>query len=1588
MPGRTLDTWTDSGSEPPDSSYQHQDSEPSIYGRHTTTLGGPLQYEPHQYEGSYGYQLQYPVTTGGGLYVDQQGPYSRGATSLEYQHYPPSPQSHLIPAQQQPRNYECATLHHSVDHHAGADALHQQQNQPVPSSTTCLEMNYGGPQQHRGVQPQRPNPRQQQAHGQLQAQSSPSVYPAPTSHYGSPVHAHLGVHTFPGSQQQWSDYSATQSRMISSPNSPSPAHTPTPPIASSGLPHSSPPPSQPVHSPPLLPPHSRTPTPTSAIPSPTPTMSGQYPAHQHHSLGPGGSSQGHSLSWGHANVANQPQAIGLHQSGRQPSNSISPQPHNFYAPPMSSSPRGNQPLSCVTGSSPPPTVHSPPTTSVRSAPQWGAVAAHGGGASGGDGTRIPASKVHSGPGGPGNPLASLQLLVDQDMNRSGGSGGGVPSGSPYRGAIPPNAHSASPSSIDLSAGKVGTEMNVSTPPPIHSPRSHLVYADGSSDGVRNGSTHGASSPAPLRPPVLNGEASSGGDSGIGSPSVGGGAPTPTPPPEGGGPPHISVRPGAMRDATVRAKLASAGPDVEYIHSISGQGGEIEPLPLVASGRRQASDSGIFQEVADLSRSSFASQARNAEISQLSGEGLAIQTPGSNIARSKGFAVKRTKKVDSILENLVESGSKKLATGGNERSSPVALVTSQPSVVVSDAPSATSVIAPTVVVSAPPAPPPAPSPTPAAPGEESTAVVALTPEGPSPAVSHPPESPPSQSPENSPRKSTQSAPKSPLRGNGAGDMDDEAVSPTFDDAQGGDKPRRKRKPDNPLRLKAPDTEGITPGTASGKTTPPSSVPSKESSSSDETEKANTQEPATVKDPKVESAKENVEAPSLELGTENSKNIISEIKSEIDDSADLTVVSKDSKNPSVPFPSSDVQTSPKTPDVEPKREKTTPKTKAEQKYVYRQYEVGDSAPPPKKLDFEQGSAASSEKIPPPDKGYARLPPAPSVNVPGDSVKENERPPLKEEILSSCVSSDSVATTAPTKLNPGTKPASVKVEEIVFGLDNNALESVVKKIDTIPSAAKVESGSTPTVTQDKEVVVPVPVSENVPALAPAKVSSPVKAEVKNTFSEVEDQLAMMFAGIIEPEDGQPAKTVPASEFCEPKASIANESNVLKSAVNILPPPNATLEVQEALSTPPSVGRKAARGRPKSVATTSAGEVSCGSVEGSPRKRKRKRFADDDGDDYEVSTPRRTKKAKVQQGSVTDRSPANATPGSEGEGSGLGTSTTEATPNSGVKRKKKKKKTASESKYAADLPREIPKRRIIVAEEKQPRGPYIRVEGPRDGPRRVTVVNVGSRGGGNVGEDEDGGDKGASRARGRRKMGVGGAKMAKDGSRVGAKAAAPSGSDSSQPDRSWVCVFCRRSSHADGLGDLFGPYFIGRDAPEDDDDERSDRVEGDATGEAVGKTGKGRRNSGVVDPTGNKAGKKARRRWSVTTPTSGFTLGPLDGVATPESPNDHSGDGLGSGRLEVWVHEECALWAAGLYQIGSRIVGLNEAVWSSAKMMCGKCGFAGANIGCVRRGCAQHLHYPCARDHGWQLDEDEFLASCPPHMKGVKSSVPVLPT
>lgn len=47
----------------------------------------------------------------------------------------------------------------------------------------------------------------------------------------------------------------------------------------------------------------------------------------------------------------------------------------------------------------------------------------------------------------------------------------------------------------------------------------------------------------------------------------------------------------------------------------------------------------------------------------------------------------------------------------------------------------------------------------------------------------------------------------------------------------------------------------------------------------------------------------------------------------------------------------------------------------------------------------------------------------------------------------------------------------------------------------------------------------------------------------------------------------------------------------------------------------------------------------------------------------------------------------------------------------------------------------------------------------------------------------------------------------------------------------------------------------------------------------------------------------------------------------------------------------------------------------VCGKCGEGGANVCCIQRGCEWRLHYGCARQQGWELDEEAYIARCAQH-------------
>ncbi|XP_049869027.1 uncharacterized protein CG5098-like isoform X2 [Pectinophora gossypiella] len=203
--------------------------------------------------------------------------------------------------------------------------------------------------------------------------------------------------------------------------------------------------------------------------------------------------------------------------------------------------------------------------------------------------------------------------------------------------------------------------------------------------------------------------------------------------------------------------------------------------------------------------------------------------------------------------------------------------------------------------------------------------------------------------------------------------------------------------------------------------------------------------------------------------------------------------------------------------------------------------------------------------------------------------------------------------------------------------------------------------------------------------------------------------------------------------------------------------------------------------------------------------------------------------------------------------------------------------------------------ASSSRSRGPYIQIRGPRDSPVSVSVINAWT------GEEE-------GEAGGRRKP-----DEFRNGMRVRGLHASTLGLryDAVTPDATWLCAFCMRGPHADGLGDLFGPYTLDNDCEEY-------RALDEAT----------------------------RKRYDAM-PCAG----------------------------EVWFHAGCGVWAPGLVAAGARLWGLAGAVWAARGQRCAACGRPGAALACGARACRLRCHVPCAAAAAWRLHDHDLRAACPRH-------------
>lgn len=269
--------------------------------------------------------------------------------------------------------------------------------------------------------------------------------------------------------------------------------------------------------------------------------------------------------------------------------------------------------------------------------------------------------------------------------------------------------------------------------------------------------------------------------------------------------------------------------------------------------------------------------------------------------------------------------------------------------------------------------------------------------------------------------------------------------------------------------------------------------------------------------------------------------------------------------------------------------------------------------------------------------------------------------------------------------------------------------------------------------------------------------------------------------------------------------------------------------------------------------------------------------------------------------------------------------------------------------------------------RGPFVHIEGSKDNPTSVVIVNSGVRP-----EDDETNEKTAARRKHSTYHRSEGRPARPQGSGLYSSTLS-SRYDSHTPDTTWICVFCKRGPHCEGglggepAGDLFGPYKIlpsgGTDTvlsgtPSDKDVAEEQKRRGAGKQQSL-------RASGGIDNFVQKISKKSKKAAAEDTEAA------LKGmILIPNDKNSREEPGY-----EVWIHEQCASWAPGVYIVGSKLIGLEEAVWAASRTKCSHCGEAGAGIGCVTRGCPTRLHYGCALLSNWHLDEDTFIAKCSHH-------------
>lgn len=82
------------------------------------------------------------------------------------------------------------------------------------------------------------------------------------------------------------------------------------------------------------------------------------------------------------------------------------------------------------------------------------------------------------------------------------------------------------------------------------------------------------------------------------------------------------------------------------------------------------------------------------------------------------------------------------------------------------------------------------------------------------------------------------------------------------------------------------------------------------------------------------------------------------------------------------------------------------------------------------------------------------------------------------------------------------------------------------------------------------------------------------------------------------------------------------------------------------------------------------------------------------------------------------------------------------------------------------------------------------------------------------------------------------------------------------------------------------------------------------------------------------------------------------------------------TWVHTNCALWSAEVFEeIDGSLQNIHSAVSRGRMIKCSECGNKGATVGCNLKNCGEHYHYPCAKKVNCAFMADKTVY-CPRHL------------